>query len=514
MTTEGRPWLAPLLCDRPREKSTIKATQVGVTEMLLASKIAAAEMGRSIIYSMPNQQMRSQFVANRVNPILENVPHYRDLVNTARMNRRGKTAADSVILKEIGRHGVIKFIGSNTEQEAAEFPADELVIDEVDLSDQHIINNVLPQRLDASADPCIDRMSKPSVSGYGIDTHFENSDQREWFVPCNHCWSWQTLRWTENVVVEDEDGLYELRDRNWTRDCGRDLAPVCKSCGLPMDRDECNNRGEWVAAYPTSRPHHHGYRISRLMTPTPLQVLFQNFQDCKSEEQRQEFYNSKLGEAYTQPGAALTEAVLDACKDDYLMPHSSKGPCSMGVDVGDPDLHVRISRVEAGRRRVAEAIRRVSTWEHLGGLIRQYGVEACVIDIRPEGHKAREFQSEYPDIVWLCDFNVAEGVRGIQIDNRAGTIKVNRTEAVDAATTHINTDLNRLPRNAEALDDREFYKQMLAPKRVKKLDTHGRPRYVWDEGTKADHYRFADTYDDIASTLVRPLGASGTCRRV
>ena len=514
MTAEGRPWLSTLLADTAPELSLSKATQVGMTECVLAGVIADCEMGRSTVYTLPSQPHRNTFVKNRVDPILSSVPHYKELVEQARATRRSKASADSTTLKEIGEYGAVKFVGANTESEAAEFPADTLVNDEVDLSSQRLIFDVFPQRLHASDDPRTIRLSKPSVNGYGIDACFERSDQRLWFVPCNHCGYWQNMKWEEHVVAKDADGMWGIRDRSWADDESRDVGVVCEKCGRVMERAACLERGEWIAAYPDTRSEHHGYRISRLMTTTPVRRLLTEWNECRGSESKiQEFYNSREGRAYTPEGAALTDALLNACRDDYAMPSGSEGPCSMGVDVGDPFIHVRISEVLKGRVRKALAIRTVGSFEHLGGLIQQYNVRHCVIDLRPESRKAREFQAQFPDIVWLCDFNLGESKQGILIDTKAGYIRVDRTEAFDQATAAINNGMNRLPRNADVVDEGHYYKQMLAPKRVKQTDAHGRERYVWDEGTQADHHRLADVYDDIAAQLVTPAGEHFVVRR-
>ena len=352
-----RPYLLAIYRDRARERVFKKAVQCGISELLIIDALEAASRGLQCLYVMPTQEKRDAFVANRVSRVIRAAPFYRRLI------RSGSGCANSTGLKHFGG-GVIRFVGSNAESEFVEFPADFIIVDEIDRC-SHENLPLVRDRLAASEHKLAAWASTPTLIGSGIARLFDQSDAKEWFIRCDACGERQPLDFFQNVVRQIADNEYELLDgeaarrnhdgpatqrtttRNPERGTLRDVRVFCLRCGRPLDRLA---EGEWVARHPGRDTS--GYHISQLFVPTcSVRELWDDWQAAlRNDFERQRFYNSLLGEPYTAEGSGLSRADILACCGDYAMPHRAVG-ATMGVDVGEW-FHVRISdQPEPGVRR-------------------------------------------------------------------------------------------------------------------------------------------------------------------
>lgn len=457
-----------------------KSVQCGVSEMLIIRAFAYAEAGYYVLYVLPKYDLRGRFVHNRIDPLFNIVPEYRALLKDA------VGESESVTLKHLG-NAAINFVGSNSESEFIEYPADAIIIDEMDRCYQP---NLLlaDDRLDASALKQKISVSTPTISNYGIDSEYENTDQRQWQVKCEHCNEWQPLNWEENVVNRVGENNYELRDTEW-RNSGHDIRLCCRKCQRPINR---LGKGQWVAA---QKHEAHGYHLSQLFTAqTTVKSLWDIFQDALGDPGAlQVFFNSKLGLAYTAAGSQLTRIELHNCVGDYLLASTCKEYTSMGVDVGR-FLYVRISSWTADGKRKAEFIGKVKESSELTDLIKRYNVHTCVVDAYPETRMAKEFQQQHSR-AWLCRF--VSNLTMVQEKSDAQTLAVDRTQIFDHLVTEIRRQHLILPKNAGLID--EYYDHLQAPTRLQDADTG---RNYWTEGTKPDHYFLAEIYDLLASHLM------------
>lgn len=456
-----------------------KSVQCGVSEMLIIRAFAYAEAGYYVLYVLPKYDLRGRFVHNRIDPLFNIVPEYRALLRDAVGD------SESVTLKHLGT-AAINFVGSNSVSEFIEYPADAIIIDEMDrcyqpnllLADDRLDASVLKQKISVST---------PTISNFGIDSEYENTDQRQWHAKCEHCNEWQPLSWEENVVNRVGENNYELRE--WRADDSSDIHACCRKCQRPIDR---LGKGQWVAAQKHSA---HGYHLSQLFTAqTTLKSLWDIFQDALGNPGAlQVFYNSKLGLAYTAAGSQLTRIELHNCVVDYLLSSTCKEYTSMGVDVGK-FLHVRISSRTAEGKRKAEFIGTAREFSELTDLIKRYNVHTCVVDAYPETRMAKDFQQQHSR-VWLCQF--VSNLTMIQEKSDAQTLSVDRTQIFDHLVAEIRRQHLILPKNAGLID--EYYEHLQAPTRLQDADTG---RNYWTEGTKPDHYFLAEVYDLLASQLI------------
>lgn len=534
MTFGTMPYLPPLYHTFPKLDGAdiISGVQTGKSELfILLMLYLAGWRGRVCAYVMPTFSVRSRFVTRRIDPLLQDVPAYRDripggapgLAPTATMHRGSQS------LKMFGA-GTLMFLGSNTATDFIEFSADALFIDELDQCDPENLAKAR-DRILASPYPQMFRLGNPTLPGVGIDRLYKRSDQRRWCYRCPACREVQPLDWHVNFVRRLDDGSWRPRDEEriggatltpggQVRPVVGDLRPVCRRCQRPFERAEAWYA--WVADNPAPGLRQ-GYRMTRMdvlhQSMRELYVEWVTAQGSLTDIAR--FYTSHLGMAYEQAGAQLTVEELQACatgpdNDFGGGPEYKDELVVMGVDVGNV-LNVTIDRIRLAPATDTEE-RLVREGVHIGGyvnfedlddLIERFSVRVCVIDAQPETRKAQELRDRWHGNdcdVWLCRFfNVPKVGRqrfGLQLDWQTRVVSVDRTQVLDAAYDDIRLARRVFP--ADAFTIFGWSDQMRAPKRV--LD-EAKSRIVWTEGSAADHYRLSDAYALVAYELSQ-LGGS------
>ena len=92
--------------------------------------------GRSIFYVIPKWELKNRFVKNRFDISVDKTKMYMDMKKQEE-NSFFKSAS-SMSLKHFG-NGSITFVGSNSKSGFAEFPADDVIIDELDYCNFYVL---------------------------------------------------------------------------------------------------------------------------------------------------------------------------------------------------------------------------------------------------------------------------------------------------------------------------------------------------------------------------------------
>jgi len=474
------------------------------SEWAVIDHFAAAYSGISIFYVLPKVELRNTFVQNRINRCVQNVPEYKRII--------GGSFFDNIALKSFGR-GVIKYVGSNVLADFKEFPADMIVVDEVDECNQDHLDYAL-DRLRGSDYQFKRYIGNPKTKGKGINRLFQLSTMEEWTIPCPTCRSMQKVDWFTCVVegIQDRTGNmldYRLRDTSWSPDSNRDINLICPSCGGILERD--SQHGRWVPGNPKSRIE--GKHLSMLCnTINPIYGMWRRFKEATHDPSKmQQFYNSELGLPFDASGNRITDTLLEYCADqDYVFavhpdrahipPDWHEGPCSMGIDVMSSAFDVRISYVEGARRRAVFIGKLPINIEALIDLMVRYGVEKVVIDAGPEFNLSQEVQELAPCDVWLCRYRHEGKTQKQTKDARGRIINTDRTEAMDRAFAQLKKRLNVLPRNFRAVLGGVYSSEMCMPVRELVEAPNGEVRFEWSKGE--DHQRHCDVYDMLAASML------------
>ena len=513
MSFKNMPYLPQMYRDIPNLDNCCvqKAVQTGFSEfMILLSIYEAGWLGRIVAYTLPTFSLRDRFVSNRVNKILMNSKAYRDKLPSEKDLGNNK-------IKKFGDASLL-FLGSNTAGDFVEFSADTFIIDEIDQCDFDNLAKA-PDRIRASSHPKMYKLGNPTLPNIGISKLYDLSDQRLWYQRCEHCNKFMSLNWFDHFVHKNDNGVYVPRDPaikesaidiNNITYFKQHLRPVCNFCHKPFYR---RNTGEWAAMYP-SRVDNAGYRMTRLdvLTQDTAELYVEWIQAQGNSSKISTFYTSVLGQPFEFAGAKITSEMLHECSQDYEMLYYGDDSLkdqvvSMGIDVGAL-LNIQIStqyldpKTNEPKRKTL-FVGAARSFEEIQSMMETFHVNTCVIDSMPELRKAQELRDWGLDndiAVWLCRFyptpRIGKEKYGRKFDYSKRIITVDRTQIMDVTFDELRFNDRQYP--IDAYNVIGWADQMKAPVRVY---NEAKSKIEWIEGSKADHYRFADVYDKIAFDL-------------
>jgi len=394
--------------------------------------------------------------------------------------------------------GTVIFVSAFTPASFIEFPADTLIVDELDRTVIENVNKGL-SRLSASKHKMIKKISNPTIEAYGIDEEYSKSNQFKWHIKCDCGHEFQP-DFFAHVVRDVGNGRYAIRDKEYDKASDKDIRLICDKCGRAVDR---YSEGRWIASY-LDRTNT-GYQISKLYASTDkITELVGRFGDgLKNDSKLQDFYNFDLGLAFTAKGAKISELMLDACIQPYTMPEGlTEGASVAGIDVNYPFFNVVILQIIDDKLR-AVYINTIRDYKGLKQLLKSYNVRCGVIDAGPERRISAAICARVPGM-FRCDY--ITGVAKPTVDADRKRVTRNRTVALDNVKEAILMKLIELPSNARSIEG--FYAQMCASTRVfDEKARKGEGDYNWVEGSKADHYHHCIGYALIARKLLVIVGA-------
>jgi hypothetical protein len=503
-----KPYLIELYCDAPKIDGfdAMKAVQIGWSELLIQLCLERARIGRIAAYILPTYQLRDRFVQRRIQPPLEQVAYYRQFLDEG---NRG-----SLRIKRFGK-GSLLFLGSNTVNDFIEFSADVMVVDEFDRCVEQNLA-LARDRLRASPNPQLFRIGNPMQAKRGVAALYDNSDGRRWFHKCGRCGEKQPLEWQVNFVTRDVNGRWMLRARKGAS--SGHIRPVCRSCGKPFER--VAEGGQWVAERPSK--NRRGYNPTRLdVLSQDIRGLWLEWLEAQNDTYKiQAFYASVLGRPYEAEGSAVTAKMLADASTGSPMDYGGSAELKdqtvvAGIDVGSEELHMTISTVQENQD---ESMVRTLVWtgtlrtfdEVYDALVR-YRVNSAVCDSRPEMRKAQELRDKCANVgnvdLWLCQFHptgkVGSEAYGMRKNYVTKMVTVDRTQLLDATMDDLRSDPRRRIFCEDVWSVAGWADQMQAPKRV---PNQTGDRVLWDSGNAADHYRFADAYERVATDLISSGG--------
>lgn len=322
-------------CDpKNTEVVIMSAAQLGKSEALL--NIIGYHIDNDpspILMLQPSLDMAQSFSKDRVaNGLLASTPCLQDKVKSPRARDSGNTT-----LHKTFPGGSITLVGANSPSGLASRPVRLVLCDEVDR---------YPTSAGSEGDPIqlarkrastfwnrrIVMVSTPTNKGASrIEDAFDKSDQRRYYVPCQHCDHEQTLRWA-NV--------------QWTDSNPETAKYQCEDCAVlwsDADRRKSVKDGKWVATAEFNGIA--GFAISGLYSPwTPLTEGVKDFLLVKKNpEQLKVWTNTYLGESWEDQGEAIDDFNLMERAESF----DGKVPeevvfLTCGVDVQDDRLELSI----------------------------------------------------------------------------------------------------------------------------------------------------------------------------
>lgn len=302
--------------------TVLKSARVGFTKLTVGCvcrRIATDPGG--ILIVQPAEDDATEFSKDDIAPAIEATPIVAGLVGDPKSRD-----SDNTILHKRFPGGFLKVIGAHSGRGFRRITADMVIFEEVDAyppsagseGDQIELGK---KRAHTAAFPKFVAGSSPKLKATSrIWPLWEQSDQRDYIVPCPRCDHGQRLQWGGR---EFDFGV------KWPDGCPSDAYYLCIACRQPIQHHELGwmveegdrhqgNGGGWVA----TRPHiesHAGFRIWAGYSPFPKAawgVLAEEWLSVQDDPLRlQVFVNTVLGEPYTERGRSANHGKLYARRE-------------------------------------------------------------------------------------------------------------------------------------------------------------------------------------------------------
>jgi len=312
----------------------MSSSQIGKTEIM--NNILGYYISQDpcpVLVMQPTLEMARTWSKDRLNPMLKSSDVLKDKVKEP----RAKDSENTVLHKKFDG-GFIAVVGANSASGLASRPVRILLADEIDR---------FPLSAGAEGDPVslalkrtttfwnrkIVMASTPTIDGLSrIQTAWEQSDKRRYWVPCPECKEMQVLEWSN---VQWDEGQPDTAHY------------ICIKCGSLLEEKEkitMIRNGEWRAEEETIKTA--GFHINELYSPwsTWTQMAVNFYESRKHPEILKTFVNTSLGEVFRDQGEEIPsenlmqrrEAYDESCiPDDVLV-------ITGGSDVQDDRLELQV----------------------------------------------------------------------------------------------------------------------------------------------------------------------------
>ena len=320
----------------------------------------------------PTVEMAKRNSKQRIDPLIEESEVLRKLVRDPRSRDSGNT-----VLSKDFPGGVLVMTGANSAVGLRSMAARYLFLDEVDAYPGDVEGEGDPITLAMARTRTFARrkvflVSTPKITGMSrIESAYEESDQRKYWVPCPTCREFQILKFAQ------------LR---WPKGDPQSAVYICEHCGQEIRNHQKQSmlaRGEWRAgAKGDGRTA--GFHISSLYSPVGWfswgDAAKQFEQAQKNPALLQVFVNTVLGETWTLLGEAPEWQKLYDRREEYKVGLVPRGGLFLtaGADVQKDRIEVEIAAWGRGKEswsvdyRVFEGdTSRAAVWEKLTGLLNE-----------------------------------------------------------------------------------------------------------------------------------------------
>jgi hypothetical protein len=384
----GHEYQRKILEDKSQNIVILKSAQIGISEMSARLALARAVLvtGFSTIYTLPSATAAQNFMKTRMDPVIDSSPYLSELVSKEVDNASVKRFGDSYVYCR----------GAQVDRQAISIPADLLVVDEVDNSNQDVIT-LYESRLIHSSYALTIKLSTPTIPGFGIDMAYKQSRRHLNMCKCSKCNEWFYPEYDQHVVVPGfDDKLENITKSHFANPNFKwyDAYVACPRCGSKADLGPMHR--EWVIENPEDAFIAAGYRISPFDCPSIIKpsALVKSSVDYA---RKQDFYNQRLGVPLEDKEASLDKEELEK----VLV---SEGPHGfsrvMGLDMGMtcwcticdvlPDDTLVIVHIEG--------IPLYNVIARRKELAAQYRVRMTVVDHGPYTETVYRMQQESPNI--------------------------------------------------------------------------------------------------------------------
>lgn len=400
----GHEYQKKILEDPSQNVVIIKAAQVGISEMSARLALARAVLvnGFSTIYTLPAASFAQNFMKTRINPVVDSSPYLRELVSKDVDNSTVKRFGDSYIYLK----------GAQVDRQAISVPADMIVMDEVDNSNQDVLT-LFESRLIHSKYAMTIKLSTPTIPNFGIDLAYKQSRKHLNMCKCCHCNDWFYPSYYDHVKIPGFSGsLDSITKRSFASADFRwmEAHVACPTCGKPANL--MPEYREWVIENPGDSFPSAGYKVSPFDCPTIIKpsALVKSSTDFA---RKHDFVNQRLGESLEDAESSLAMTELEACLISeypgggfsYVYGLDMGLTCWMTIAAVLPDNTLIIIKVIP--------IPLFSVVEDVPKIVRQYKCRMGVADHQPYTETIYRLQQVLPNL--FAGVYMSNGMKGVDL---------------------------------------------------------------------------------------------------
>ena len=481
-----------------------KCSQVGLSEVAVRLTLGLIDIkaNSAAIYTLPTGGFATMFVKSRFDPVIEASPVLKQKVDPD---------TDNTSIKRIGT-SFLYIRGTYNQTAAISVPADILVHDEVDFSDQLTLSSFTSRLGHVKEEDIIRRrFSTPTVSGYGVSELFDDSTQAWYAVKCDCCGTWQIPNFVRDVVIPGFSGSImkdlekeDLSDPRYDFDNSYLACPGCKK-ELTVANLADPTKRQWVKAYPGKERA--GYQVQPFDVPT-INPVRRTLRYLRDFDRKADWVNFKVGQDYQDAETSFVKEAVDrAFCLRQVEPHAGAAShCVIGIDVGKTSwisvavpnelngldvIHyerVKVTSPEALPTRAAE----IFAW---------YGAVMLVVDAGPEWSQALAIIEALPaDKAFACYYTRANRPKlaMVEVDEENHVVTADRTGIISAAAKGVN---NGQIRFAKASDMDTYKSHLDNLKKVTRQDASGKEVDSW-VNNGPDHYGHSLFFASVAFNLL------------
>lgn len=432
----------------------LKAAQIGFTTLaILKTLYVAYYKNLNIIYTLPTESDRNDFVSGKVNRIIAQNP----------IIQKWTKDKDSVEQKSVGQ-SLIYYRGTWSQKAAIMVSSDLNVYDEVDASKLDVIEQY-STRLQHSKYKWEWYFSHPSSPETGIDRYWLKSDQKHWFVTCTHCDTEHYLDWPDSIDIESEQF-------------------ICKYCHGVLD-DNVRRRGRWVAKYKEREVS--GYWIPLLICPWVSAKEIVGYYNDKSEEY---FYNKVLGKPYVGGGNKLAYYQFAQNLTNRIITPSNEDPCVLGLDTGTQLYYAMGTNKGLFYYSIAK------DYDEIDDLMKRWKKLVVVADQGGDLIGVRALRERWPGRVYLCTFGTDRKTKELTRWGKGeeiGTVIADRNRCIQLVVDEFSD--GRIPMQGTEEDWSEMWSHWNNLSRISEVDqkTGMIKRKIWVKNGQSD-LSFATVY--------------------
>lgn len=269
----------------------------------------------TILFLLPTEDMAEDYSKRRLTPMFRDTKELGELIFDREAN-------NTILIKNF-KGGNLALVGSNSPSKLASKPIKVLVVDEVDRCENtkegHSID-LAQKRTNTYYDRKIIKVSTPTIKGHSvIESEYELSDKRKYFVPCPKCDFYQTLSFESLKWEQGEDGSHDI-------DSVRYACIECGSLWSEVEKNAAVTKGQWRAtAHIKHKPHKPkprekvGFFLNALYSPFfTMKDIVKDFLDSKDNIAKfQVFVNTIKAESFEPPSVKFQENELYNRRESY-----------------------------------------------------------------------------------------------------------------------------------------------------------------------------------------------------